>query len=132
MLTAVSSIPTEKCYILLINIYFQCINKRFHCRYCVCGIVLSPFCWLKGEWVGLTFLAAIKPLVTYIQQNSESSNCAVHPFSTCSLDHILVSGSESSLQLDDETLSFTPSHVIKEARLVPGKNFLFSRLFNKN
>ncbi|KAK7077021.1 hypothetical protein SK128_011891 [Halocaridina rubra] len=29
----------------------------------LCGIVISPFCWKQGEWLGLSLLAAIRPLL---------------------------------------------------------------------
>lgn len=30
---------------------------------CLCGMVISPFCWRDGEWLGLTLLASAKPIL---------------------------------------------------------------------
>ncbi|KAK4307545.1 hypothetical protein Pmani_020691 [Petrolisthes manimaculis] len=45
-----------------------------------CGMVVSPFCWRKGEWVGLTLLAALPPVLhTLLQSCSSSSQSEVPP-----------------------------------------------------
>lgn len=39
-----------------------------------CAVVVSPFCWQKGEWLGLTLLASLGPLLQTILHSYSSSS----------------------------------------------------------
>ncbi|MPC68102.1 Peroxisomal leader peptide-processing protease [Portunus trituberculatus] len=38
-----------------------------------CALVISPFCWQKGEWLGLTLLASLGPVLQTLLQSYTSS-----------------------------------------------------------
>ncbi|KAK3887491.1 hypothetical protein Pcinc_008404 [Petrolisthes cinctipes] len=44
-----------------------------------CAMVVSPFCWRKGEWVGLTLLAALPPVLHTLLQSCSSGQSEVPP-----------------------------------------------------
>lgn len=37
-----------------------------------CALVISPFCWRRGEWLGLTLLASIRPVLQTLLQSYNS------------------------------------------------------------
>lgn len=37
-----------------------------------CAVVISPFCWQKGEWLGLTLLASLGPVLQTLLQSHTS------------------------------------------------------------
>ncbi|XP_042230604.1 peroxisomal leader peptide-processing protease-like [Homarus americanus] len=51
---------------------FEVMGGRRH----LCGMVISPFCWRGGEWLGLTLLASMKPVLQALLHFLNSSiNC---------------------------------------------------------
>ncbi|XP_063843650.1 uncharacterized protein LOC135090635 [Scylla paramamosain] len=53
-----------------------------------CALVISPFCWQKGEWMGLTLLASLGPVLqTFLQSHTSSALLLPKNLSTQKSNH---------------------------------------------
>lgn len=98
-------------------------------RKSLCGLVISPFCWRDGEWLGLTLLASAKPILQVLHSvsyrvDSESQDKLEEIKSSTSKLDVTLKGDkehEADVPVSDQEIWQHSEYTLKERYLNQGK-----------